>query len=100
MATGTEKRIYRLSAVCGLLAALSFVVPRFVRNAEGGFASGATAVLVFLASLFATALFSLYLLFITLRAYRDISMTSRLAGIVPSIVVVAALALLFGYLRY
>jgi hypothetical protein len=36
MATATEKRIYRLSAICGCLTALAFVMPRFAPNAKVG----------------------------------------------------------------
>jgi uncharacterized membrane protein (DUF485 family) len=86
--------------VCGLLAALWFVVPPLRTERGGRVCQRCDRRSRFLASLFATALFSLYLLFVTLRAYRDISTTSILAGIILSIVVVAALALLFGYLRY
>jgi hypothetical protein len=98
--TGIEKRVYRLSAGCGALTALAFIVPRFVPNQEGGFASAATAVLMLLAMLFAAALLSLYLLFMTLKAYREISFLPRLAGIGPSVVLVVALALLVGFLSY
>ena len=100
MATGTERRIYRLSAMCGLLTALALVVPRFVPNQEGGFASAATAILVLLAMLFATTLVSLYLLVTTIQAYREISLFPRLAGIGPAAVLVTALALLVGLLGY
>jgi hypothetical protein len=100
VATATERKIYRLSAICGCLAALALVIPRFVPNQEGGFASAATAVLVFLGILFGAAVVSLYLLFLTLRVYRDISLLPRLAGLGPGVVLVTALALLFGFLRY
>ena len=100
MATGTEKKIYRLSAVCGCLTALALVIPRFVPNQEGGFASAATAILVFLGMLCGAALVSLYLLVVTIQVYRDISVLPRLAGLGPSVVLVTALALLLGLLRY
>ncbi len=100
MANRTETRIYRLFAICGAFTALAFVVPRFVPNQEGGFASAATAVLVLLGMLFVAAMLSLYLLLITFRAYREISFLPRLAGMGPSVVLVAALALLLGFLRY
>lgn len=100
MAHGIEKRIYRLSALCGGLTALALVIPRFVPSQEGGFASAATAILVFLAMLFATTLVSLYLRVLTIRVYRDISFLPRLAGLGPGVVLVTALALLLGFLRY
>lgn len=100
MANETENRIYRLCAVCGVVTALAFIIPRFVPNQEGGFASAATAVLVLLGMLFGAAILSLYLLLVTLQTYREISFFPRLAGIGPSVVLVAALALLLGFLRY
>ena len=95
-----EKRIYCLSAVCVALTALAFVIPRFVPNREGGFASAATAILVFLGILLVTTVVSLYLLVETIRIYRGLSMLPRLAGIGPSVVLVTALAWLIGFLRY
>jgi len=100
MATEIEKKIYRRAAACGVLAALALVVPRFARNSEGGFASGATAVVVLLLMLVATAIVSLYLLTVTVRTYRDISPLARLAGIAPSVVTVGAVLLLLILLRY
>jgi hypothetical protein len=95
-----EKRIYRLTAVCVFLAAMSFVVPRFVTNPEGGFAAGAGAVMTLLAMLFATSLLSLYLLAITLQAYKELSMGPRIAGILPSFILAAALVFLVLFLGY
>jgi hypothetical protein len=71
-----------------------------VPNQEGGFAAAATAVLVLLGMLFVAALVSLYLLVATLQAYRDISFLPRLAGLAPGVLLVTALALLLGFLRY
>ena len=100
MANGTEKRIYRLCALCGFFTALTFIIPRFVPNREGGFASAATAILVFLGMLFGAAILSLHLLLVTIQVYRKISVLPRLAGIGPSVVLVTALALLLIFLRY
>jgi hypothetical protein len=86
--------------VCGGLAVLAFIVPRFVPDSEGGFAAGATAVLVFLTSLAVTTVVALYLLAFTVRAYPALSTGARLAGMAPGIVLVAALILLLGWLRY
>jgi hypothetical protein len=95
-----EKRIYVLAAICGLLTALAFVVPRFVPSSEGGFASAGTAILVFLGVLLVTTFVALHLLAVTIRAYREISLPARLSGIAPSVVLVAALAYLLTVLRY
>jgi hypothetical protein len=82
------------------LAVLAWVVPRFARNPEGGFAAGATAALVLLAFLAATAVVALYLLWVTARAYRSLSPPARVAGIAPSILAVGTLLIVFGMLRY
>lgn len=100
MATSSEKKIYQLSALCGVSAAIAFVVPRFVSNQEGGLAGAATAVLVFLGLLVGAAILSLRLLFVTLRVYRDLSFLPRLAGIGPSVVLVGGVVLLLVFLRY
>jgi hypothetical protein len=94
------KRIYRLSAICGLLTALAFVVPRFVPNQEGGLASAANAVLVFLGTLFVAAVVSLYLFVLTLGAFRDLPWPPRLAGMAPALILVGGLVLLLGALRF
>jgi len=39
-------KIYRLSGISVCLLVASFIIPRFVSNPEGGFASGASAILV------------------------------------------------------
>ena len=72
MVNGSEKRIYRLSAICGVIAALAFIIPRFVPNQEGGFAIAANAILVFLGLGLVASVLSLYLLLITIQAYRDV----------------------------
>jgi hypothetical protein len=100
VASATEKRIYRLAAICAMVSALAFVIPRFVPSQEGGFASAATAILVFLGMVFGAMLLSLYLLFVTIPAYRNISLLPRIAGIGPSVILVTALAFLLGFLRY
>ena len=96
----TEARIYRLSGVCAFLAAACLILPRFVSNPEGGFASGASAVLALLVMLAATLLFSLYLLAISVQNYSSISVGARIAGIGPSLVLAVALLALFTVLRY
>jgi hypothetical protein len=96
----TEKRIYLLSAVWASFTTLAFIIPRFVPNREGGFASAATAILVFLGMWLVSVILSLHLLVVTLRAYRQVSLLPRLAGIAPSVIAVAALALLIVFLRY
>ena len=47
----TEATIYRLSGLCAFLATACLIVPRFVSNPEGGFASGASAVLALIVML-------------------------------------------------
>jgi hypothetical protein len=100
MATATEKKIYRLAALCGVLTVLAVVVPRFVPSRGGGFEATAIAVLVFLGMLFVTTLVSLYLLVITVNAYRGLSLFPRLAGLGPGVVLVTALVLLIAFLRF
>jgi len=100
MATPEENRIYRLSALCGLLAAASFVVPRFVASPEGGLAAGTSAVMVFFAMLLATAIFSLYPLAVTVRCYKHISPAARVAGLAPSCILAIALLSLLLILAY
>jgi hypothetical protein len=100
MSVGTERQIARLSAICGFLTLLAFIVPRFVPNREGGFASAATAILVFLGILLATAMLSIRLLLLTVQRYSEISVASRIVGITPSVLLVTGLALLLAFLRY
>ncbi len=96
----TEQRIYRLSVLCTFLAAASLIVPRFVANPEGGFAEAASAAVTLLSMLAATFLFSLYLLAVTVRRYGIISLSAKIAGIGPSVVLAATLFLLFDVLGY
>ena len=99
-AAETETKIYRLSAICAFATALAFIVPRFVPNREGGFASAATAILVFLGLLVSAALMSLRLLLVTLRAYHALPLAPRIAGIAPSVILVGAVVFLLVFLRY
>ena len=96
----TETGIYRLSGTCVFLAAASFIVPRFVSNPEGGFASGASAILVLFIMLGFTLLLSLWLLGMTIQRYRSLSVMARIAGIFPSVVLAATVLGLFGFLGY
>ena len=58
--------------MCGVFTALALVIPRLVPNQEGGLASAATAVVVFLGMLFGAAISSLIrLLLVTIQAYRE-----------------------------
>lgn len=95
-----EKKIYGLSATCAVLMAFAFVVPRVVPNTEGGLASSASAAIVFLLALAVTAIVSLYLLWVTIRAYRALSPLARVAGIGPSVIAVGGLVALVVLLRY
>jgi len=96
----SETRIYRVSGICVFLAVISFIVPRFVANPEGGFASGATAVLTLLIMIGATLLFSLYLLGVTLQKYSSLSVAAKIAGLGPSIVLALMLSGLFYFISY
>ncbi len=100
MANKTEAGIYRDAALCAVLLVVSVIVPRFVPNQEGGFASAANAILVLLLMLCGLGIFSLVLLARTIRAFHSISVSARIAGIGPSVVVVGGLLLLLGFLRY
>jgi hypothetical protein len=100
LANKTEAGIYRDAALCAVFLIASFIVPRFVPNHEGGFASAASAILVLLVMLGGLGIFSLVLLARTLRAFGSISVPARIAGIGPSVVVVGGLVLLLGFLRY
>jgi hypothetical protein len=95
-----EARIYRLSGLCAFVVAASLVVPRFVTNAEGGFASGAAAVLTLLFLLAVAFVMSLYVLRVAIQHYRGISPGARVVGIGPSIVLALALLGLVTFLRY
>jgi len=96
----TETKIYRLFGVCAFVATAAFVVPRFVSNPEGGFASGSSAIVTLLIMLGVTLLFSLYLLRVTIGHYSSLSTLARFAGIGPSLVLALALLGLFGFLSY
>jgi len=100
MVSHSEPKIVRLSGICGLLIVAALIVPRFITNPEGGFASGSSAILVFLVMLAATLLFSIYLLTITVRQYDTLSSKAKIAGILPSLVLSVALFFLFGFLSY
>ena len=93
-------KIYRLSGISVCLLVASFIIPRFVSNPEGGFASGASAILALMVLIGATLLFSLYLLSVTIQSYSDLSTNARVAGIGPSIILAVTLLGLFGFLGY
>jgi hypothetical protein len=95
-----ETKIYRLFGVCAFVATAAFIVPRFVSNPEGGFASGSSAIVTLLIMLGLTLLFSLYLLRVTIQHYSSLSALARVAGIVPSLVLAVALLGLVGFLSY
>jgi hypothetical protein len=98
MSKSAETTIYRLAAGCALLLALAFVLPRFVETGEG--LAGATgAVLVFLAILVVACIVSVFLMVRTLRAYSDLPVTARIAGILPGVLLVTGLVMLVSWLR-
>ena len=100
LASPAETRIYRHAALFVLLLVLSFIVPRFVSNQEGGFANAAGAVLVLLLMLVGVGIFSLFLFVRAARSFASLSVPARIAGIGPAIVMVVGLALLWGFLSY
>ncbi len=77
----------------------AFVVPRFVPPDEG-FAAAATASLVFLAMLLFTTLLALYLLARTIHVFGALSVTARICGIAPALIMLAGLAGLLLFLGY
>jgi hypothetical protein len=98
MSKAAETMIYRRAAICVLVLALAFVLPRLVDTGEG--LAGATgAVMVFLAILVFACIFSVFLLLRTLRAYSDLSTAARIIGIVPGVLLVTGLIVLVGWLR-
>ena len=100
MAGEAEKKIYRLSTLCGLVTAAALVIPRFARNPEGGFAGAANATVALMSLLAVSFLLSLYLLGVTVTRYRDLSPSARVAGIGPGVVLGLALLGLFFFLGY
>lgn len=100
MANRAEIRIYRLAGMCGILIAASFIVPRFISNPEGGFASGASAILALLVMLAVALLFSLYLFTVTLKQYGNLSTPAKLVGLGPCLLLAVVLFGLMGFLRY
>ena len=98
MANESERRIYRLCAICAALTAASLIVPRFAANPDGGFAAGASAAITFLLILGAALLVSLYLLGLTMKKFANLSTVARITGISPSLILTAALMLLIVYL--
>ena len=95
-----ERRIYRLAAVTALLTVCSFIVPRFVPEVDGGFASGAMAVLALLLLLGIALVVSIYLLGVTIRQFAKLTALQRLVGITPCLVLTIALVSLLGFVRY
>jgi hypothetical protein len=100
MSVSEEYKIYRYAGLCAALFAASWIVPRFVTNPEGAFASGASAIVVLLAMLLIAAVVSLHLSVLTLRRWAVISMWAKAMGIAPAAILVTSLLLLFGGLMY
>ncbi len=82
----TEKKIYQLFVISILLAIMSFIIPRFTANPNGGFAAATTAALSFIISLAFSLLASIYLLLLTINNFGKISKTAKFVGITPSII--------------
>ena len=100
MSGSLEVKIYRLSGVCVLLTLTAFILPRFISNPEGGFASGSSAILAFIALLTVALLFSVYLLIITVQHFKILSGKPRLAGMLPCLLLSIALFGVLGFLTY
>jgi len=100
MGDKAESGIYRLSAACVVMVVMALVVPRFLPAADEGLAGGASAVMTFLFMLALALLFSLYLLMVTVRRFRDLSVLARVAGIGPSIVLALGLSGIISLLRF
>jgi hypothetical protein len=96
---GIERKIYGLSIACAVLTALAVVMPFFVPDQEGGLAGAATAVLVLLGMLLGASIVSVYLLVVTLSAYRELPFLPRLAGIAPGVLLFSGLVALLIFLR-
>jgi hypothetical protein len=96
----TEGKIFVLAALCGVMTALAFVVPRFTPDSEGGFAGAATAAAVFLGVLAAAAALSIYLFAVTIKARARIGVGAQVAGILPALFLVTGLVWLVVFLRY
>ena len=95
-----EARIYRLAGLCVVVAAISFIAPRFVPNPEGGFASAASAILTFLILLGVTLSLSVYLLSVTVQQFSTLSPFAKVVGVGPSVVLAVTLLGLLGFLSY
>ena len=96
MGTATQIKsttVYRLAMLCLVVSALAVIVPRFVPHDEG-FASAATATLIFLGMLGVAALVAIFLAILTVRHYAALPSTARIAGLSPAVVISAALAML------
>jgi hypothetical protein len=100
MASQPEKKISRLAGICGILVVAALVVPRFVPNPEGGFASAANAVLTLILILVVTLIFSGYLCVFTLQRFRSLSTRAKVLGLGPGLLVTAALVWLLYFLTY
>jgi hypothetical protein len=99
MADNQSKRIFQVAVVWGGLLIVSFIIPRFVPASEG-FASAATATTIFLLLLFLVTLVSVYLLIKTVRLFNSVSITARICGIAPAVIMVIGLISLITFLRY
>lgn len=94
-----NRRVHRLAAVSVVLAALSLVVPRFV-PANEGFASAANATLVFLLLLGVATLVAGFLLLLTIRHYKALTISGRVTGIAPAVVMGGGMVALLLWLGY
>lgn len=95
----SSQGIFILAGLWCLVVLSSVLAPRFVPS-DAGPASGATATLVFLALLSLAALIAVWLLLQTLPRFRRLSTAARIAGIVPCVLNLGALAWVWFGLAY
>ncbi|HEX9658111.1 MAG TPA: hypothetical protein VGB89_14485 [Bacteroidota bacterium] len=95
-----KEKNHLLAAAFWLLVILSFVLPRFIKNSEGGFAAASSAVLIFLLLLVLASVVALFLFISTYQKRGSLSTASRLSGFLPLPLVVLGLIMLVSFLRY
>ena len=95
-----KEKTHLLAGAFWLLVILSFVVPRFIKNSEGGFAAASSAVLLFLLLVVLAGVVALFLFISTYQKRGSLSTASRLSGFLPLPLVVLGLIMLVFFLRY
>ncbi len=95
-----KEKTHLLAAAFSLLVIFSVVVPRFIKNSEGGFAAVTSAVLLFLMLLVLAGVVALFLFIATYQKRASLSTASRVSGFLPLPLVVLGLIMLVFFLRY